>query len=296
MIIWFVVIAGLFAWASLRRQEQDTQKRAAAKISTPKQEVESTESQVKIDSAPPFPTKQLAKPAQAGPIYDIQNLSLDDQSLAEKWQGQEEILIKELLVDSKRLRQCLQKDLCGEKPNANSPYFDIHNTPSHGLLERELSALVFLQEAEKLESDMIPKLEMEEMLAIENEAVQRMALELRLAAGIDDAAYERLIKRTPSLLPQASANALAQLSKESRLSQSRRDQLIKAAESLFNADDQSKAIEMAKRIKYIDVDKAELEQLAATTCHLLPQNRKAVQYHLGVAAEGVGANLQFKCQ
>tara|TARA_R110000868_G_scaffold163614_16_gene395912 strand:+ start:3760 stop:4662 length:903 start_codon:yes stop_codon:yes gene_type:complete len=294
LIGWFIIVAGLFAWASLRRQQNDQQLREAKS-----EQIKNDHTQVAQDASQnPFPVATLAPALQddsSTTQVDLSDLKLSDDKLLEKFKDKEEELAKLLIADAKRLKQCLLKDLCGEKPDANSPYFDKNNTPSHGMLERDLTLLVRLQEDGELESDQVSNQLLEEMLDVENETIQRMALELRLAQGIDDRAYERLLKRTPSLLPQASASALSQLAGQSKQSQSRRDQLIKVAKELLNSSDQSKAIEMAKRVKYIDVSARELEDLAKNTCHLLPQNRKAVHHHLGVVAESVGSSLSFNC-
>ena len=230
------------------------------------------------------------------PAYEsVKNYAVGDDALLEQWTGREEELIEFLSAASDETIDCLKKDLCGEKPDPNSPYFDVDNTPSHGLLERELGLLVRLKEDGKLKGDSISPEQMEQALDIKNEAIQSLALELRLAAGIDDVSFSRLLGRTPALLPKASAGALAQLSKESKASTARREELINTAKSLLASEDQMRAVEMSKRVKYLALNISELEALAANTCELLPQNRKVVQHNLLVAGEGVGADLSFNC-
>ena len=292
LVAWFIIVAGLFAWASLRRQENDQLARQEAARQS--EQTAATTDQA-IDQVPfpiSTPTNQVE---QASTSADLSDLKLGDDQILEKFDGKEAELIKLLTTDAKRLKDCLIKDLCGEKPDPNSPYFDKANTPSHGQLERDLTLLVRLQEDGKLEPTELSSELLEDMLAIQNETIQRMALELRLSSPIDDSTYNRLLKRTPSLLPQASASALSQLAGQSKQSQSRRDQLIGVAKELLSSSDQSKAVEMAKRIKYIDVNANELEELAKNTCHLLPQNKKAVHHLLGTVAESVGSSLEFGC-
>lgn len=301
LVVWIVIIAGLFAWASLRRQEQDAQKR----VENQQQQVEKNEvaaKEDKSDSKPIFETEHspLAVTPEGEALTitpdELQNFTITDQEIFEKWQGKESELAKALFAAAKDTTECLKEDLCGEKPSENEPYFDANNTRSHQLLERELGLLIQLREQNLLESALIPTEQIESTLDIKNSAIQTMALELRLAAGIDDNSYQSLLDRTPSLLPQASATSLALLAKESRLSQGRREELMKTANTLLRSDDQVRAVEMSKRVKYLDADKAELEQLAKSSCGLLPQNQKTVQYNLSIAAEGVGGNLDFNCQ
>ncbi len=295
LIVWVVIIAGLFAWTSLRRQEIESTK-VKDKITSAKDLTSSPKADTNqsSDRADPFPVDNQ-KDLSTSQLADIKDPTISPEKLIEKWENQTDLLVENLLQDSKRLTTCLLKDLCGEKPSNDSPYFDKNNTPSHSLLEHELTALIFLQEANNFDAQILPKLELERMLNIENEAIQRMALELRLSAGIDDQVFNDLLNKSPSLLPQASANSLVMLSKESRKSQGRRDQFINIAESILKSKDQNKAIEMAKRVQYFDVDKTEIERLANSTCQLLPQNKKAARYHLLIAAEAVGANLNFNC-
>lgn len=297
LVVWVVVIAGLFAWASLRRQEQDALKRAeSAKQLENKGETEAQENKPIFDTA--YKTEEVTE-AKVEPVIsldELKNYSISDEEILAKWEGKESELAKALFAASKETTDCLKKDLCGETPSEDGPYFDESNTPAHQLLERELSLLIQLREQNLLESAIIPTEQIEATLDIKNSAIQTMALELRLAAGIDDNSYQSLLDRTPSLLPQASATSLALLAKESRLSQSRRDELMKTANMLLRSDDQVRAVEMSKRVKYLDADKAELEQLAKSSCGLLPQNQKTVQYNLSIAAEGVGGNLNFNCQ
>lgn len=294
--MWVVIVAGLFAWTSLRRQKQDAQKRAE------------TQSQIKevkeenLTRPPVFETQHTPEAlpeslkAEDVNLTDVKNFSITDEEILEKWQGKESYLAKALFAASKETTECLKKDLCGEKPSDDEPYFDANNTPAHQLLERELSLLIKMREQNLLESALIPTEQIEATLDVKNSAIQTMALELRLAAGIDDDSYQRLLDRTPSLLPQASATSLTLLAKESRLSQGRREELMKTANMLLRSDDQTRAVEMSKRVKYLDADKTELEQLAKSSCGLLPQNQKTVQYNLSIAAEGVGGNLDFKCE
>lgn len=299
LVIWFIIIAGLFAWTSLRRQNQDVQ------TLTNKAESTSTQDASDIDHSDPFPIEdsntkapeetEIVDIKQHAAYEDVRNYNVTDEDLLDKWQGREEELSKFLLTSSKQLTECLKKDLCGEQADPDSPYFNPNATPSHTLLERELGTLIFMRESNKLDVTALPTQQMEEMLDIQNEAIQSLALELRLAAGIDDAAYDRLLERTPSLLPQASASSLVQLARESRQSQGRRDELVKTAEKLLSSDDQMQAIEMAKRVKYLGADKDEIERFAKTTCKLLDQNKKTVQNYLALAGEGVGANLKFEC-
>src|SRR5690606_7003392 len=136
-------------------------------------------------------------------------------------------------------------------------------TPAHSFLERQLGTLIHMRESGKLDVTAIPTAQIEEVLDIENAAIQTMALELRLAPGVDDPTYQRLLDRTPSLLPQASASALAHLANESRSSQQRRDALSNTAEKRLTAEDQTRAVEMAKRVKYLKTDRTEIERLAA---------------------------------
>ncbi len=292
LVAWFIIVAGLFAWASLRRQENDqlARQEAAKQVEQTSKSIDQTDDQV------PFPVStSSAKADESSVNVDLGDLKLGDDQLLDKFNGKEAQLIKLLSADAKRLKDCLIEDLCGEKPDPNSPYFDESNTPSHGQLERDLTLLVRLQEDGKLEANELSGELLEEMLTIQNETIQRMALELRLSSPIDDSTYERLLKRTPSLLPQASASALSQLAGQSKQSQSRRDQLIGVAKELLGSSDQSKAVEMAKRVKYIDVNAMELEELAKNTCHLLPQNKKAVRHLLNTVAESVATSLEFNC-
>jgi len=292
LVAWFIIVAGLFAWASLRRQENDQLARQEAA----KQSEQASQIEDQASEQVPFPIESTtSQPDKTSTSVDLNDLKLGDDQLLQKFNGNETELIKLLASDAKRLKDCLLKDLCGEVPDPNSPYFDKNNTPSHSKLERDLTLLVRLQEDGKVEENALAGEFLEDMLSIQNETIQRMALELRLASPIDDSTYDRLLKRTPSLLPQASASALSQLAGQSKQSQARRDQLIKVAKELLSSGDQAKAIEMAKRVKYIDVNVAELEDLAKHTCHLLPQNKKAVHHHLGVVAESVGSNLEFNC-
>ena len=76
----------------------------------------------------------------------------------------------------------------------------------------------------------------------------------------------------------------------------RREKFIHTAELLLKSADQSQAVEMAKRVQYINADKVEIERLSSAVCGLLPQNKKMAQYHLSIAAEAVGANLNFSCK
>ena len=293
LIVWVIFIAGLFAWTNLRRQNIENEKlqQATSSVDSHKDQEESSNDN---NIAVPFPVKSI-EPAPSQMVEDIKNVSVSPEALIAKWKDQPTVLANSLIEDSKRLSECLLKDLCGEEPSPDSPYFDKNNTPSHSLLEHELTTLAFLQESNSFNEELLPKSDLEQMLDIQNESIQRMALELRLSAGIDDQAFNELLNKTPSLLPQASANSLVMLSKESKESQGRRDQFIKTAENLLRSNDQIKAVEMSKRVQYFDADKAEIERLSKSTCQLAPQNKKAAQYHLSIAGEAVGANLNFSC-
>jgi hypothetical protein len=231
------------------------------------------------------------------PAYeDVRNYQISDQDLVKSWEGREEILKEFLLNASKQTSSCLQKDLCGQEPDPGSPYFNPSATPEHSFLERQLSLLIQLKENGLLRPEDLPKKDLENMLKISNDSIQSLAFELRISAGIDDASYNQLLDISPSLLPQASASALVQLTNESRNSPSRREDLIRTTAKLINSDDQNQAIEMAKRVKYLGVDKNEIEQLALQACDLLPHNRKLVRNHLSIAAEGAGTVLKFYCR
>lgn len=289
----------MFAWASMRRQHQDNVKRREALRQQEVARIQQEEATKNTEAAVPFPTNQQEQsnnPNQNEFEQDVQNYALSDDQLLEKWQGREAELIQLIANDSREIVDCLKNNLCDQQPDPNEPYFDPHNTPKHSLLERQLGLLIRFREQGSLNPGQISNEQLEEALDIENTNIQTSALELRVAAGIDDDAYSRLLGRSPSLLPQASATSLALLNNESRQSQQRRDQLIATAEALLRSDDQMRAIEMAKRIQYIAPDRSELERLSTSTCQLLPQNRGQVQHHLSIAAEGVGANLNFNCQ
>jgi len=294
LVIWIIIIAGLFVWTTLRRKNIDEDKRA--QVAQNENSIPSNQSDNAIDSnANPFPTSVSKKPT-ALIIAEIKDVNVSPEQLIQKWKNDSPTLIQALAEDSKRLTECLKKDLCGEVASSDQPYFDKMNTPSHALLEHELTTLVFLQEAGELKVNQLSSELLMEMLDIENESIQRMALELKLSGDIDDQTYEKLLNKTPSLLPQASANSLSMLAKESKKSNERREQFLQTAESLLKSSDQSKAVEMAKRVQYFGADKIEIERLANSTCGLLPQNKKAAQYHISIAAEAVGANLSFNCQ
>lgn len=297
LVIWIIIIAGLFVWTTLRRKNIDEDKRAQVATQS-ENTIASDQSTSDVDSnANPFPTStSSAKQSNPKAIMEIKDVSISAEQLIEKWKSDTPTLINALAQDTKRLTECLKKDLCGEVASADQPYFDKMNTPSHALLEHELTTLVFLQEAGELKANQLSSELLMEMLDIENESIQRMALELKLSGDIDDQTYEKLLNKTPSLLPQASANSLSMLAKESKKSNERREQFLQTAESLLKSSDQSKAVEMAKRVQYFGADKIEIERLATATCGLLPQNKKAAQYHLSIAGEAVGANLSFNCQ
>lgn len=295
LAVWVVIIAGLFVWTTLRRKNIDEEKRVQVATQNEKS-IPSNQSDNSTDSnANPFPTSVSIKPT-ALIIAEIKDVNISPEQLMQKWKNDSPTLIQALAEDSKRLTECLKKNLCGEEPSSDQPYFDKMNTPSHALLEHELTTLVYLQESGELKENQLSDTLLMEMLDIENESIQRMALELKLSHDIDDASFESLLNKTPSLLPQASANSLAMLAKESKRSMDRREKFIQTAELLLKSADQNQAVEMAKRVQYINADKVEIERLANATCGLLPQNQKAAQYHLSVAGEAVGANLSFNCQ
>ncbi len=295
LVVWIIIIAGLFVWTTLRRKNIDEDKKAQVatqnESSIPSNQAVSPED----TNANPFPTN-ITQQSNPQAIVDIKEINLSPEQLMQKWKNDSPALIMALAEDSKRLTDCLKKDLCGEVASADQPYFDKMNTPSHALLEHELTTLVFLQESGELKEGQLSDKLLTEMLDIENESIQRMALELKLSHDIDDSTFDSLLNKTPSLLPQASANSLAMLAKESKRSMDRREKFIQTAELLLQSADQNQAVEMAKRVQYISADKVEIERLSIATCGLLPQNQKAAQYHLSIAAEAVGANLSFNCQ
>ncbi len=298
LFVWFVIIAGLFVWINQRKQAEIVKNVQQKKMqqATPQDQNSGAGTEVPFPVATQVQTQADTLDIESHPAYaDVRNYQMSDEELLEKWQGREEQLADFLYDASAQTVACLKKDLCGEKPEPGSPYFNPNATPAHSFLERQLGTLIHMRESGKLDVTAIPTAQIEEVLDIENAAIQTMALELRLAPGVDDPTYQRLLDRTPSLLPQASASALAQLANESRSSQQRRDALINTAEKLLTAEDQTRAVEMAKRVKYLKTDRTEIERLAASTCNLLPQNRQTVEHHLAIAAEASAANLNFDC-
>lgn len=304
-ILWMIIVAALFAFTSLRRQYQDTLKRKQ------KQEVSEVKNEAPAEVDPaaqnpnPFPINQENTPVavesdstesnESEELNQIADYSIPDETIIEKWQGRESKLVAALVESAQKGIACLKDNLCGEKPSSEDPYFDPNNTPSHSKLERELGLLIKLREQNKLDFQAVPNQFLEESLDIQNTTIQNYAIELRMAAGIDDNGYAQLLYKTPSLMPESAATALVMLAKESQVSQARRADLIATTQTLLTSEDQLRAVEVSKRIQYLDVNKNEIEQLSKSTCGLLPQNRKTVQNNLAIAGEGVGANLNFGC-
>lgn len=297
LAVWVIIIAGLFVWTTLRRKNIDEEKRAIKTQTSSEVSKSAQDNNLQQTDSDPFPTTQTQAPViDSKALEEINDIALSPEQLIEKWKNNYPALINALVEDSKRLTSCLRTDLCGEVQSSDQPYFDKMNTPSHGLLEHELTTLIYLQEAGELKDNQLPGELLMEMLDIENESIQAMAFELKLSSKVDDTTFSALLNKTPSLLPKASASSLSMLAKESKKSSQRREQFIQTAQDLLKSSDQNKAVEMAKRVQYFDTDKDEIERLAGSTCHLLPQNKKAAQYHLSIAAEAVGATLDFNCR
>ena len=189
LTVWIIIIAGLFVWTSIRRTNIDEGKRAQTATQNEKS-IPANQSHNSIDSnTNPFPTT-TTKQSSSKVMTEIRDVSISPEQLIEKWKNDSPTLIKTLIKDSQRLTDCLKRDLCGEVASADQPYFDKMNTPFHALLEHELTTLVFLQEAGELKEGQLSNKLLMEMLDIENESIQRMALELKLSHDIDDSTFD----------------------------------------------------------------------------------------------------------
>src|SRR5690606_26109910 len=153
------------------------------------------------------------------------------------------------------------------------------------LLGRSLLFLNRFREQGILQPGMIPNYEFEEMLEIQNADIQTMALEQRVANGIDDGSYRNLLARTGALKPAAAATTLALLNRASQESQERRNLLIETADRLMSPEDQARVLEISQKIKNINPTRPELERFAFKACALMPQNRKVFEQNLQIAAE-----------
>lgn len=210
-----------------------------------------------------------------------------------EWKGREKELAKKLNSINRQTIECLIAQTCGELPEQVSAYMDKNQTREHSKLARSLRALTHLKEADpSIEKDYES---LKEALNLKNAQIQNRAIELLVDHDLSQDQFDEILGITGELLPQPSSTALVLLSQTSK-SEAQRDEVItKAIELINDTNNQSKAIEVTKRAKHIQMNGEDLEKMSQNTCQLEGHNQKLAQYYLSIAAEGKGKTLTPKC-
>ncbi len=181
-----------------------------------------------------------------------------------------------------RITACLTKNLCEQIPDKDSPYFDYHHTEAHDLLERALSILVSMKESGHDEYKLITQRELLDILKVNNESVQSLAIELLTAKGISDDFFEMILGQINDLHPDAIGSAYAILQESSQLSNVMRDKYLLSLKKSFKLNDGLKVVNLARALKNIQLEKDDLLDIARASCtqKSIEQNYRVIKFYL----------------
>lgn len=223
---------------------------------------------------------------------DFKNYNLSTEDLLKKT-SDHKALAQYARQVALKMNTCLKKDLCGHTPDG--AYFNPTKTPSHALLERSLEIMMALKENGL--NNVLNKDQLLSMMELKNDKIQTLSLSLIIDQGLSEEGYSKVLAHLPELEPEAIGSAYKMLQDDSGQSNVNRDQYLISLKNSFQQEDPLRVIELAKSLKYLNVDQNDLFDIARASCTHQNEshNFKAIMHFIHEKAKLFNLNLSDIC-
>ncbi|WP_127716977.1 hypothetical protein [Halobacteriovorax sp. HLS] len=193
--------------------------------------------------------------------------------------------LKNYLINlSSELNNCLKKDFCDTKPDADG-YFDENQTPAHKLLGRSL--LILNKSNDDLQED-IPFLD---FLSYNNEDILVNTSELFLKSSPTQDEFDDFLKKTRGL--QGGSKSIVYKTLLMNKNDPNRSYIIEEFTNQIKDSEPNTIISFFQSIKGLNLSEEELEKLASASCQL-KENQitwNSFSHHFNKYSEEMGYSL-----